>query len=94
MQVNAIQCPKCKDVVFSRARHDYHHCTCGGISIDGGFDYLRYGWNPEFKPDDIKHIILELPLTRQEIYDDYNKRIDKYGKNNYYDIEKYITKGE
>lgn len=47
MIVRGLRCPKCDDVIWSRSRHDYRHCSCGAVMIDGGRDYTRYGWNPE-----------------------------------------------
>lgn len=77
VKVSAIQCPKCKDIIFSRAHHDYHYCSCGAVSIDGGLHYLRYGWDPSLpRPEPIE---LDLNLTKQQLYDDWNERRDKYG---------------
>jgi hypothetical protein len=36
-----IVCPKCKDRIFSRSRHDFVSCKCGEVSIDGGLDYCK-----------------------------------------------------
>ena len=50
MKVQALRCPSCLDVVWSRHRHDWRTCSCydidldRGCFIDGGRDYLRYGW--------------------------------------------------
>jgi len=38
---NAIKCKKCGDVIESTYRHDFVTCSCGAISVDGGYDYLR-----------------------------------------------------
>lgn len=75
MKVTAIKCPKCKDTVYSRARHDYRSCTCGSVSIDGGQeDYIRVsGANRTFELD------LGHKISKQDIYDDWNKSIDKLG---------------
>jgi len=75
-RVSTIICPICKAEMFSRARHDYHGCKCGTF-VDGGFDYLRYGWpNGTDKPTSrIRYVV----ATRQELYDDWNQRIDKFG---------------
>lgn len=40
-EVNAIQCPMCQDVVWSRHRHDFRNCECGAVAIDGGRDYVK-----------------------------------------------------
>jgi len=76
-EVQAIECPVCGYIIYSRARHDFRHCECGVCFIDGGFDCLRYG-GPDLK--EIRTHTLEVPLTRQELYDDWNHAQDKYGK--------------
>lgn len=76
-QVTGIQCPKCKYIIFSRAHHDYHACKCGCVTIDGGFDYIHYGWNPSVeRPEPISFLVA---LSKQELYDDWNKMTDQYG---------------
>lgn len=76
MIVSAIQCKECKDVIYSRAHHDFHHCSCGNCFVDGGFDYFRYGANSF---NSIKEIKLQLDITKTELYDDWNYSRDKYG---------------
>ena len=77
MIVNAIQCPTCLDVIFSRAQHDFHRCSCGEVAIDGGFDYVRCA----FKDKRPIHVELNLApfFTKQRLYHDWNKYKDKYG---------------
>lgn len=74
-KITAIECPICGYIIYSRARHDFRTCECESCFVDGGFDYLRYGGPTE----GIKQHQLELSLTRQELYEDWNNRIDKYG---------------
>ncbi len=52
-----VQCSGCKRRMFSFYTHDYKTCGCEvRTMIDGGKDYLRYGWMPEFKkPKPIKY---------------------------------------
>jgi hypothetical protein len=38
---NAIKCRKCGDVIESTHRHDFRHCSCETVFVDGGHDYLR-----------------------------------------------------
>ena len=45
-----IQCPKCKDKIFSLSRHDFRYCSCKTCFVDGGTDYLRYGWTGTTRP--------------------------------------------
>ncbi len=75
MKINAIQCPTCGDIIFSRDRHDFKSCSCKEIYIDGGFSYRRVGYLDQ--PP--KNIEIDLEVTEKELYNDYNKGIDKYG---------------
>jgi hypothetical protein len=36
-----LRCPDCQELISSVNRHDFNTCGCGGLSIDGGRDYLR-----------------------------------------------------
>lgn len=36
IKVSAIKCLACGDIVYSRANHDFHRCTCGLVFVDGG----------------------------------------------------------
>ena len=76
MKVNAVQCPNCKDVIYSRARHDFHDCSCGQSFIDGGFDYCRYGGQDMGRMDIIE---IEVDSTEGELYDDWNNSTGKFG---------------
>ena len=40
---NQARCTKCGDEPYSASRHDFKHCKCGAIFVDGGLDYLRRG---------------------------------------------------
>lgn len=84
MKIKAIRCPRCKDVIYSRARHDYRQCGCGLIGVDGGFDYWKVTMKTHpgkpfatWKIGDM--VKLDLDVTRDELYKDWNKGIDKYG---------------
>ena len=48
--LNRAQCAKCGDIIISRHRHDWVHCKCGTISVDGGCWYLKRSFN---KPSDV-----------------------------------------
>jgi hypothetical protein len=76
MKISAIQCKKCGDTIFSRATHDYHSCTCGDCFIDGGFDYIRVGYKEE---GCYVSKVIDLKVTKKELYDDWNKNKDKFG---------------
>jgi hypothetical protein len=80
----ALQCNICKSVIISRAHHDFNGCAChnnggSGIFIDGDSSvdsggYIRIGGHPE----NISYFHVDLPFTRKEIYDDWNRRLDKF----------------
>jgi ribosomal protein L37AE/L43A len=78
MKVNAIKCPKCKDIVYSRAGHDFRECSCGGVFIDGGFDYVRMGFETELKGK-VKRLDVEVKATKEELYIDWFDHINKFG---------------
>ena len=80
MKLHAYKCPTCRTLVFSRARHDYRHCPCGDIAVDGGLDYCRIA----FKKEPPKPYEIELDVTEKVLFDDWNqlphtKDKDKYG---------------
>ena len=77
IKVNAIQCPKCKVIVYSRARHDYHECSCGACAIDGGLEYIRMAWDQKVgRPDPF---VLEVNADKDQLYYDWNYRENKFG---------------
>jgi ribosomal protein L37AE/L43A len=77
VKITAVKCNKCNDTIFSRAHHDFHYCTCGATFIDGGFDYVRFGYAPEAgKPEMVE---IEVDATKSELYSDWNHRTNKYG---------------
>lgn len=75
MKVGAIICPECGDIIYSRARHDFHSCSCGQVAIDGGFDYKKVC----FKGKTPEHLIMEIEATKKELYDDWNEGKNQFG---------------
>lgn len=75
MKVYAMQCQDCGDIIYSRAGHDFRNCTCGKIFVDGGFDYCRRGFTDK-PPIPVEK---KIKATKQQMYDDWNNKIDKYG---------------
>lgn len=75
MKINAVKCSICNDIIYSRAHHDWHRCTCGDIFVGGGREYLRIGWGSR-KP---KTVEIEVNATDKELYDDWNYSLNKYG---------------
>lgn len=79
LKVPAIKCRKCKDIVYSRCRHDMQGCSCGAVAIDGGFSkYCKISGDQE----DIEFVKdYEIGnASKQKLYDDWRLRKDKYGK--------------
>lgn len=78
MKVHALRCLTCNTTVYSRTTHDRRHCLCQNIAIDGGFDYIKISWVD-------KNTFVQYPeyeigeVTKEELYNDWNKRINKYG---------------
>ena len=82
-KIPATVCPNCMCALYSRAEHDYISCFCGGISVDGGYSnrYGRRSWDPDkVDPTKIFGMVLEVEATPFEIFNDWNKRIDKLGR--------------
>lgn len=50
IEVEAIECPVCADIVWSRYTHDMRYCRCGYCFIDGGRSYARWGFGSEEVP--------------------------------------------
>jgi hypothetical protein len=54
---DAVHCLSCDDVVYSINRHDFRHCSCGNVSIDGGKDYTKISFKSKAK---YKMVVLDL----------------------------------
>ena len=52
-----LQCENCLQEIFSDYTHDFKYCFCQNIFVDGGFDYMRYGWEDGAK---FKFVVREL----------------------------------
>ena len=77
MTVCAIKCPKCNEIIYSRAHHDFHYCHCKNAYVDGGFDYVRIGAKEGL--DKIKVFHFEVNATKGELFSDWNNRKNKFG---------------
>ena len=76
MKVTIVQCLKCKDIIWSRAGHDFRWCTCKSVAVDGGRNYTKVSGNPNgyVMSDDY-----EVGITEDEAHKDWNTSTDKYG---------------
>ena len=72
MEVTGLECVYCGDIIYSRAHHDFHWCSCQETAVDGGFDYLRcIGQGKPIKVD--------VDATKRDLYNDWNEGKDEYG---------------
>jgi len=74
-RVTALVCPNCGDIIFSRSRHDFRWCSCGEIAVDGGSDYLKMTFD-KIAPEIVE---VEVPASKQQLFDDWNYKVDKFG---------------
>ena len=81
MLIDIIECKKCKDIIYSRCRHDMRWCSCGSCAIDGGFDYLKVTGNFEDWEMTEVHILDDKSddEVKKILYDDWNLNINRYG---------------
>ena len=81
MKVTAIKCLKCKNIIYSRCRHDFRWCSCKSCAIDGGFDYVHVIGNMEdFETEKIEVLNDKFEDEAKHIlYEDWNTNKNKYG---------------
>ena len=81
MKVNAIKCKGCGDIIYSRAIHDFHWCSCHKCAVDGGFDYFKIVGNREdWETVDMDVLpYLSTSEAMRALYDDWNNKTEKYG---------------
>lgn len=77
MKISAVQCLGCYDVIYSRSRYDFHWCGCESVAIDGGLDYKKLSTKTGAR---IKHLEIEVDATEKQLFDDWNKQTDKFGR--------------
>jgi len=75
LKILGLKCPKCKTIIYSRAVHDFRWYPCQEIAVDGGFDYLK----GTYKSAIPKSVEFSLDITKEDLYNDWNKRINKFG---------------
>lgn len=88
MLVRAVKCKQCGDIIPSRANYDYNTCKCGSLSVDGGI-YLKdldtYGISRIIGAFQQEHILeIELNITPEIFYNDWNKQVNEYKTLNTY----------
>ena len=71
---NQVRCVQCGDEPYSAHRHDFRHCNCGAVAVDGGMDYLRRIGNQE------DMIEMSIQITEDD-YDALVKAMNDTSKN-------------
>lgn len=61
---NSAACSHCGEEIVSSHVHDFVTCSCGGVSVDGGHDYLRRAWNVAYADTSIT---VEVDMSNAEI---------------------------
>ena len=79
MIVTCIVCEKCKDLIYSRARHDFMECSCKSISIDGGREYTKISYEPNTTISQIESLQLSSELTEFNLVEDWSKEKPQKG---------------
>jgi len=54
-------------IIYSRHRHDYRESDDESVTIDGGQDYLKYGWTPKFKDFNPEENIKQFKIVDGEV---------------------------
>lgn len=89
--VNACQCPRCYQIIFSRNVFDEMKCSCGATSIDGKKAWYNLGQDvtahrklySEFSDNGEPSIFkLTVPYTDHLLMVDKNRGFDRLGKVN------------
>ena len=75
LTVNAAECFKCEDIIYSRTVHDLRYCSCGEIAVDGGLERF-YIISKSLSPKTMK---LEIKATAHELYNDWNTMTNEFG---------------
>ena len=44
IKVNKAKCNRCGDIIESTWRNEIVTCSCGSLTVDGGYDYIRRGF--------------------------------------------------
>lgn len=77
MEVSAVKCLRCGDIVYSRSRHDFRWCSCESVAIDGGQgnSYCKVTG----QPDQFEMTKINVDATLEQLLEDYAKSKDKLG---------------
>lgn len=63
---SGIRCVSCQDIIYSVMRHDFKHCKCGKVNINGGKNYTKIGFETG---SDFENITIDLLTDKITNYD-------------------------
>lgn len=84
MKVQAYRCPRCNEILYSRANHDFRYCPCDNMFVDGGQQSPRCGWMQGHPAEKME---IEVKADIHQLYDDWNYAHDKFGRISNTDIQ-------
>lgn len=70
MEINAIKCLICGDIVFSRTSKDEQRCRCNNIVI---FDGLKYTKFRHLNKDSYYCAVVNLGITKKELQKEFKE---------------------
>lgn len=74
-KVWAVKCPKCGDMLYSRAQQDTRTCSCQDVNISGPNELLRVG----FKVSQPIRFEIEVEASSNDLFLDWRSRANKFG---------------
>lgn len=57
---NRARCRKCGDIIESKYRNDIKSCRCGSITVDGGHDYIRRGFDRRESLENLNILLFDM----------------------------------
>lgn len=57
VEQHGVRCLACDTDIYSNSRHDFVPCACDALFIDGGFDYMRVGFDPNKRYEKISRTV-------------------------------------
>ena len=79
---NRARCKNCGDIIESYYRNDIKSCRCGAITIDGGHDYIRRGYDKRENLENLSIMLYDMsdPDDREDAFKDEAALIEKTRK--------------
>lgn len=64
IEVDALGCILCGEIIWSCHRHDMQYCGCGAIAVDGGRDYMKISYDGDVETPIYTHEMITMPKVR------------------------------